>query len=103
MEQTKSDKQQTHMSKPEVEARMRKLNEYNGMCYEKLTDIRNNIIKVRMELYSSENEHIATVWNLCDKLRELIYNENKQTTHFNKNTRKYVVYEQIYFRLLTKL
>ena len=73
--------------------------------YERLSEIRDNIIKVEMELYSSQNEHIDTIWNLCNKLRELIHSENRQSKKFDENVRKQNKYQteglKIYHKLQT--
>ena len=66
-----------------------KLEAYCDARHKTLCDIRDNIIKVKMELYSSQTEDVNATWNLCDKLRELIYNEDELCTKLYKNECKY--------------
>ena len=81
------NKQQKRCDKQK--AKLEKLHAKCDACCKKLWDIRENIIKVRMELYSNQTEDINRVWNLCDELRKLIYNEEIQCTKLNKYECKY--------------
>ena len=85
--QSQLNKQQERLNR--LKALSSKLEAYCDTRDKKRYDIRGNINKVTMELYSCQTEDINTIWNLCDKLRELIYNENKQCRKLYKNECKY--------------
>ena len=108
MEQTKLNKQQARLNKMQarhdrLDKQRYKLYSQGYYRYERLSEIRDNIIKVETELYSSQNEHIDTIWNLCNKLRELIYSENRQSKKFDENRRKQVKYETEAFKIYHKI
>ena len=83
------NKQQKRYNK--LQERLNKLHAQCDTYYKMLWDIRENIKKVKenMELASSRNEHIDTIWKLCDELRELEYKEYEECEKLYKNECKY--------------
>jgi chromosome segregation ATPase len=74
-----------------LQEQLNKLHAQCDTCCKMLWDIRENIKKVKenMELALSRNEHIDTIWKLCDELRELEYKEYEGCKKLYKNECKY--------------